>query len=478
MVKKILLSILLLAGLFTGIRGETGILVTHKTYADSLVAGVVSGVYKIPMFYLEKNLTKLVDELKQNNITDIIIIGGPVVIPNYVEEYLKNNSFNVIRIWGVTRYETSAEVAKFFWNNSREAVIVTRELVNERANAKIMEYAQKAFEFASEKGIPIFITPPGMLDSYVASALVDLGVNKVYIFTLSKGYQGNLTSTLDKMNISYEVYEVEKINITSKNCTKEITIRLPENVNWTEIEEPFVGYRCIKIEFVNKSLNKTEIKERLNERIIEDAREYKGKMIKLPEILNKNLEKAIEKILEVKEKLNETCTKNPKLDICSKLDNITAKLDEIINKLQNITNDTKALKEVMEEYDDIQEVNWKIKNATGKFVEVKEPEKIVKDVNKRKVEVYARILNISEEDVNKWMPDPIEARKKLRNMLLNCTQNVEDNIKKRCEMIKRMCEGCNNERAACPFICKMILDNNENSNEKPIRIKAKLIDIE
>lgn len=186
---------------YTGI----GILVTNETYADALVAGVPAYIVGIPMFYLEDNLTELVNMLRSYGITTVIIIGGPAVVPTYIEDYLMNNGFTVIRIWGVTRYDTSAQVAEYFWNKTDEAVIITRDLVNEETNVDQLNLVLAAYRVAVEMKIPILIVPDGVIPESVIDALIHLGVKYVFIYTWEKGDLGNIPNQLESLNIKYSI---------------------------------------------------------------------------------------------------------------------------------------------------------------------------------------------------------------------------------------------------------------------------------
>ena len=65
--------------------------VTNITYADYLVASVVGHIYKLPIYTVYQdpvNISNKVQMLINDNVTNVIIIGGPAVISNLLLQNL------------------------------------------------------------------------------------------------------------------------------------------------------------------------------------------------------------------------------------------------------------------------------------------------------------------------------------------------------------------------------------------------------
>ncbi|MEM4915297.1 MAG: hypothetical protein QXT85_00915, partial [Nanopusillaceae archaeon] len=162
-IRKIIVIISSCLVLFTPISAETVLATTKITYADTILAKVVSEIFGYPQILLERDKlsNETINKLRELNITEILIIGGPAVVSFNVEKELIDLGYNVIRIWGVERFETSALVAKYFWENSEEAVLITEELANERANFRILSLVREAVEYSINNKVPLLITTPG-----------------------------------------------------------------------------------------------------------------------------------------------------------------------------------------------------------------------------------------------------------------------------------------------------------------------------
>jgi len=320
---KFLAALLLIFGaLVIPVKAETVIATTNITFADTIVAKVVSEVYNIPQVIVGRDSISndTLSLLQELNATNIIIIGGPAVVSYNVENELKSLGYNVTRIWGVTRFETSALVAKFFWSNASEAVILTGELTNEGNNFEKIALVRQAEDLAIEKGIPILIVPPGegisdLANKYVLDALIILGVKKVYIFS-TLGNLSRLTDALSMLNISYEIVT----SYQPENCTP-IKIAVPVNASWEEIPQIFIYKKCVEIipvepnvtleELMNMNvsivlLNSTDIAE-FKMDVINEMKEKVGKERRgIIKLISRNIFNDLDEIEENKQCYNET----------------------------------------------------------------------------------------------------------------------------------------------------------------------------
>jgi len=400
-------------------RAETVIATTNITFADTILAKVVSEIYNIPQVIVGRDSVSndTLNLLKQLNATDIIIIGGPVVVSYKVENELESLGYNVTRIWGVTRFETSALVAKTFWNNASEAVILTGELTHEGNNFRKVTLVRQAVDLAIEKRIPILIVPPGegiedLQNKHVLDALIILGVKKVYVFS-TIGNLSRLTDALNMLNISYEVVKYYQ----PKNCTP-IRIAVPANALWNETPEVFIYKKCVELVPVEPNvtlenlrnmgvsivlLNFTDIAS-FRKAVINETREKVGKgEKKLIKVLSGNILNVLGEIEE-----NEQC------------------YNETIELLNNNGTDV-AFKKLLECLKIKNEYRWTRELYINDSV-TKNLTKETKEIVNRYVRVLRNLTNATWEDIEirDEMPDPVEIRnriKKIRNIIGNLTWN-------------------------------------------------------
>jgi len=415
---KLFITILFVFGVLTiPTRAETVIATTNITFADTILAKVVSEIYNIPQVIVGRDSisNETLSLLKELNTTSIIIIGGPAVVSYEVEDELKNLGYNVTRIWGVTRFETSALVAKFFWSNASEAVILTGELTNEGNNFRKIALVRQAEDLAIEKEIPILIVPPGegiedLEHKDVFDALLALGVKKVYIFS-TVGNLSRLTSALDSLNISYEIIKYYQ----PKNCTP-IRIAVPADALWNETPEVFVYKKCVEIVPVEPNVT------------LEDLRNMNISIVLLNLTDLANFRKAVKE--EIKEKVRKEEKKiigliannilNALEDMVEIVENISIQYrqcyNEIIELLKN--NETeKAFMKLLECLKVKNEYRWRI----GLYIRdsvIKNLTETVKEMYNRRVRVLKNLMNFTEDiEIRRdEMPDPIEI--KMRMMLI------------------------------------------------------------
>ncbi len=183
------------------------ILVTNISYADFAVGSVAGAKIGAPVFVIEKN--EIPEEVMQEieNLTpeEIYIIGGPAVISEVVENNLEEN-YNVTRIWGMTRFGTSAEVAKFFWQEGSEKAVLAFDLPDGPVtDENYVDAVIQAKEYAIEEGIPLLLIPQNGIPLVVKEALEELNVKEVVMIG-----NGSEETLIDIQNLSLQVKEWKK----------------------------------------------------------------------------------------------------------------------------------------------------------------------------------------------------------------------------------------------------------------------------
>ncbi len=357
---------------------------TNITFADTIVAEVVSKIYNYPIVILPRDnlTTDVIQTLNKLNATEVVIIGGPYVVTPKVEVELKNLGLNVTRIWGVTRYETSALVALFFWNQSKYAVLITRELTDEGLKLKDVPLVKEAIERAIDLKAPLLITPPGKLESNVAEALLTLNVTKVYIYTLSNA--PGLIKDLQTLNISYEIV-TSTTNYTPRICENVTIIEVPPKIPWYELRELFLT-PCIKIKFANIT-NVTEVKLKLMKKVKKMYR----KMIKYQVEFRRILKERLQRLMKIVER------EMKKYNITVNVTNPLKALDEVLIlkwKEKLFWQDLKAnVRELVKEI-------RKIRGRVGKIVE--EVRKKVNNITKMCPQVYQPVICCDERGCREY----------------------------------------------------------------------------
>ncbi len=103
------------------------IIVRGDIFADWVVAQAYGWKIGAPVL----SISKLDSETEQLLLTyismgakKVLIIGDPSVLPLEVDSFLSSHGLTVRRVMGVTRIETSIELAVYFWDDAERIVLV------------------------------------------------------------------------------------------------------------------------------------------------------------------------------------------------------------------------------------------------------------------------------------------------------------------------------------------------------------------
>ena len=94
------------------------LIATGKNYADSLSASATG----LPMLLVDKKLTEEQKAFLATTSMEFVILGGTGAVSTEVEAELASMG-TVTRVKGANRYDTSAEIAKRYFDNPRAAVL-------------------------------------------------------------------------------------------------------------------------------------------------------------------------------------------------------------------------------------------------------------------------------------------------------------------------------------------------------------------
>jgi len=372
----------------------TAILVTNITYADYLVANVIGHIYKLPVYIVYQNpidINNTVQMLVKDNVTNVIIIGGPAVISNLLLQDLNQSNISYLWIWGTTRYDTSAYVALYFWNSSSSAVLITRDLVNEHISPDKLQLVTEAVQYAEDNDEPILIIPNGVLPESTLYALKKLNTTNVVIFTGASSSLGNITDQLSSLNISYEIYSNNQPPV---HCPNYLYVNITPNTSWEDIREIFTGEIngiCIVPMVVNNNVNISQEKEELKQKIENDYEINRNGELNLTEIVGKHINRLLERQLLLLDKFEVLCNyTNNQLPIC----NILPQLNQtLILTMQEVVNGN--ISALLDTQYQLENYNWEVIRNMG---EHNEEEVIKEHMEHFKKEIENEIENETENE--------------------------------------------------------------------------------
>jgi putative cell wall-binding protein len=139
---------------------------------DALTGGVLAKKFNAPMLLTApKQIPSIVEqEIHRLNPTRIYLLGGESAISNSIQAKLKEQGYQVIRIAGQNRYDTSVQVAKHIVNSSNQIFLTTG--TNSPDPLSIAPYA-------GMKQIPILLSNKNQLPTEVSNYVKQNGITKV-----------------------------------------------------------------------------------------------------------------------------------------------------------------------------------------------------------------------------------------------------------------------------------------------------------
>ncbi|MGC9079136.1 MAG: cell wall-binding repeat-containing protein [Nanopusillaceae archaeon] len=346
----------------------TAILTTNITYADFIVANVVGSIYGLPVYTVHQDpisINQTVSYLLQNNVTNVIIIGGPAVISTLLFDELNKTYISYKWIWGVRRYDTSAYVAMLFWNNSNYAVILTRDLVNENVKGKKIKLVTEAVQLAQNYSAPILIVPDGSLWNSTIRALTTLQVKEVFIFTGEEGSLGRIPDELRSLGINYTVYtlnDTHKIeNMVCKYLPKVIYVNISEDTDWFEIREVFVGKigeKCILPQVQNGTVAIPFEKQKIKAEIEVEFKEKRKNEIKIEEVIESKAIRLLEVEQDVLERIRDLCARGRGMLICAQVNKSIDIINQTYSKI--LSGNFTDVNDIIELSNELEYEIWKI----------------------------------------------------------------------------------------------------------------------
>lgn len=160
---------------------DTVVVAKAEEWPDALAGSYLAGLFQAPVLLVSRSAvqTDTLEALENLDTSNIILLGGTAAIEPVNEQTLTDAGYDVTRVFGSTRYETSAALALSGdddsvgeWDGERTAVVATGQ---QFADALV------AGTVAFSEGFPILLTPTASLHPAAAAALTQLEIDRVII---------------------------------------------------------------------------------------------------------------------------------------------------------------------------------------------------------------------------------------------------------------------------------------------------------
>lgn len=164
--------------------------VAHVVFADkfpdALAASYAAGVVDGPILLSPRDEvgadSPTMNALEQLGVQQVRLVGGPGVLSPAVAQELRAHGYQVTRIFGDDRYETSAQVATFYGQAPGQTVgTVEGQRTALMATGADFPDALAAGPIAAAANLPLVLTPPHRSDPATEQALTELGIERIHL---------------------------------------------------------------------------------------------------------------------------------------------------------------------------------------------------------------------------------------------------------------------------------------------------------
>ena len=173
---------------------DTVVLASGKNNADALVSASFANLKKAPILLTDTYSTddSVVREIERLKAKNVIIVGGASSVGHSVETNMKSKGYNVRRLSGATRYETSAMIAQEVKDatGSNKAILI---------NGSKEADALTVSSLATKQDLPVIMAKSNGIDRSVKDKLDSWNLKEIYVV----GGEGSLpNSVVDKAKAS------------------------------------------------------------------------------------------------------------------------------------------------------------------------------------------------------------------------------------------------------------------------------------
>ncbi len=199
---------------------DEAIIATDINSPDLFTASAAGSMEGAPVLVAEDGDVSqpIIDELKALKVKRVILVGGPVVIKETVEVKLQNAGFETVRLFGIERTATAIEVAKYFWVEGVECIVLVEDTENSDEDAESQLAASNLAIQDQCAHIPI---PKDRLPAEVLAFLEENNVKKVKF--IGKRITSDIREKLKEFSLEEFVGDKEQLK---KNLADEVAKKI------------------------------------------------------------------------------------------------------------------------------------------------------------------------------------------------------------------------------------------------------------
>ncbi|WP_052144751.1 S8 family serine peptidase [Halalkalibacter okhensis] len=155
-------------------KGRFAVLASNQSFPDSLAASALANELDAPILLTSP---RKVDEqtirtLKSYNVSDVVVLGGTVAIPDSIVKELEKEGLSVTRLRGPNRYSTAVELNNYIAEKNGEVII---------ANGRNFPDALAVSTYAAKLGIPIVFVEDDQIPAETAEFLAKYDFSQSYV---------------------------------------------------------------------------------------------------------------------------------------------------------------------------------------------------------------------------------------------------------------------------------------------------------
>lgn len=188
------------AGSFNAGSAPTVVLATGAQFADALSASGLAGAHRSPLLLTPTGSlhAAVTAELTRLGALRVVIVGGDAAVSPVVAEKLRELGYEVTRVSGPTRYDTSAAVAREIARIEGaafggEAFIARGDQFADALAAAPLAYARRA---------PVLLVKSTSLPAVTGAAVSDLDISSVVVVGGTGAISSEVTNGLGALSVS------------------------------------------------------------------------------------------------------------------------------------------------------------------------------------------------------------------------------------------------------------------------------------
>jgi len=174
---------------------DTVVIGRGDVHVDAITGAVLAKKYDAPLLLTTSAAIPddVFNRIRELNPKQIYLLGGEAAISNNVKKTLENQGYQVDRVNGETRYDTSVEIAKKA--EAYSEVFITN-------GADTSPDALSIASYAASKQIPIILANTNWLSDSTIQLLKDKQINKVTLIGGTAALSANIENQLKALGIT------------------------------------------------------------------------------------------------------------------------------------------------------------------------------------------------------------------------------------------------------------------------------------